>query len=431
MDSKSISSLQSLGERLKELRLERGFSTLAQLSSRCGVSAAQLSRIESGKQKNPRSETIQRIAKALNIEPSELVSEEDLKYVNRSKVFVGAVHAIWSAPLILMSMEAQKELALSLVTFSVLKGSEYSPFLQSSAEDVSQIESGPQYVVSDQARHLKNELHGKKPYLAGHLFGLRRSQELNIDFIASAAIGNDSRQAFLECGTVMHSVSGVDVISNVRDENGGLDAEKINELMIGNNSQIEIKIFFPERTFAEDLLTWFGESRLEIAKKQWMRKSEQINLVDIDREINKIVSCISSGEKFVVILWEPFTSWLLAREDIKAKVGRATIVDLAGARIENFPEVEMKVYLDKWSYKKVVESEILRKFIDSLCNAVDVVEKLKRLERADEGSDGRVLSYLAEYLSMKPEDCLRALRQCRFGVKYSVDWVHDHLLQKM
>lgn len=60
----------SLAELLTQLRLEAGLS-MYQLANRSGVSRGQLSRMESGEARHPAPATLQRLARALNVEPEE------------------------------------------------------------------------------------------------------------------------------------------------------------------------------------------------------------------------------------------------------------------------------------------------------------------------------------------------------------------------
>lgn len=60
----------SLAEVLTRLRTEAGF-TMYQLAKRSGVSRGQLSRMESGEARHPASETLQRLARALEVQPEE------------------------------------------------------------------------------------------------------------------------------------------------------------------------------------------------------------------------------------------------------------------------------------------------------------------------------------------------------------------------
>lgn len=60
----------SLAEVLTRLRLEAGL-TMYQLAHRSGVSRGQLSRMESGEARHPAPATLQRLARALDVEPEE------------------------------------------------------------------------------------------------------------------------------------------------------------------------------------------------------------------------------------------------------------------------------------------------------------------------------------------------------------------------
>jgi len=62
-----------ISKRLKDLRTERGLS-VAELASRSGVSQPYIWQIESGRRKNPGSESLQKLAKALGVSVNDLLS---------------------------------------------------------------------------------------------------------------------------------------------------------------------------------------------------------------------------------------------------------------------------------------------------------------------------------------------------------------------
>ena len=63
-----------MGATLRRAR-ERRLMTQAELSAKTGISAANLSRIETGKQQ-PRFSTLRRLAAALDIDPTELLADD-------------------------------------------------------------------------------------------------------------------------------------------------------------------------------------------------------------------------------------------------------------------------------------------------------------------------------------------------------------------
>lgn len=64
-----------LGENIKKLR-ERAGMTIKELSDKSGVGQSTISEIETGKAKNPRSETLTKIAKVLNTSVDQLTDME-------------------------------------------------------------------------------------------------------------------------------------------------------------------------------------------------------------------------------------------------------------------------------------------------------------------------------------------------------------------
>lgn len=61
-----------LSDNLKRIREERGISQ-EELAERCGMSKSQLSKLETGSQKNPHLETVVTISSALGVSMEELV----------------------------------------------------------------------------------------------------------------------------------------------------------------------------------------------------------------------------------------------------------------------------------------------------------------------------------------------------------------------
>lgn len=61
-----------LGDNLKRIREDRGISQ-SELAERCGMSTGQISKMETGAQKNPHIETVVAISTALGVSMEELV----------------------------------------------------------------------------------------------------------------------------------------------------------------------------------------------------------------------------------------------------------------------------------------------------------------------------------------------------------------------
>ncbi|WP_352420773.1 helix-turn-helix transcriptional regulator [Proteiniborus sp.] len=67
--------MSKLGERIKELR--EGYKmTIKDLSDKSGVGQSTISEIETGKAKNPKSETLSKLASALNVTVDSLLAEK-------------------------------------------------------------------------------------------------------------------------------------------------------------------------------------------------------------------------------------------------------------------------------------------------------------------------------------------------------------------
>nr|WP_278678625.1 helix-turn-helix transcriptional regulator [Clostridium paraputrificum] len=70
-----------LGENIKKIRLERNF-TIQQLSELANVGKATISQIENGNRRSLRSETVEKIAYALNVTTDDLFSSKtDKEYI--------------------------------------------------------------------------------------------------------------------------------------------------------------------------------------------------------------------------------------------------------------------------------------------------------------------------------------------------------------
>jgi XRE family transcriptional regulator of biofilm formation len=67
-----------LGERLKALRLAAGFPTQSALARASGVTQTNISEIERGSVTNPRRETLERLAAAMNVKLQDLLGQEDV-----------------------------------------------------------------------------------------------------------------------------------------------------------------------------------------------------------------------------------------------------------------------------------------------------------------------------------------------------------------
>lgn len=67
--------MSKLGEKIKKLRESYGM-TIKDLSDKSGVGQSTISEIETGKAKNPKSETLAKIANALNVTVDSLLAEK-------------------------------------------------------------------------------------------------------------------------------------------------------------------------------------------------------------------------------------------------------------------------------------------------------------------------------------------------------------------
>lgn len=64
----------NIGERIRKIRIEKGM-TQKEIAEKCGINDANIRKYESGRQ-NPKIDTIEKIAKALDVEVSELLFEK-------------------------------------------------------------------------------------------------------------------------------------------------------------------------------------------------------------------------------------------------------------------------------------------------------------------------------------------------------------------
>ena len=68
-----------LGENIKKYRLNSGLS-IKELSEKSGVSSSTISQIETGKRKSLRSESLEKVAKALNLNVNDLLTIDEGSY---------------------------------------------------------------------------------------------------------------------------------------------------------------------------------------------------------------------------------------------------------------------------------------------------------------------------------------------------------------
>lgn len=68
-----------LGENIKKYRINLGLS-IKDLSEKSGVSSSTISQIETGKRKSLRSESLEKVARALNLNVNELLSIDEGSY---------------------------------------------------------------------------------------------------------------------------------------------------------------------------------------------------------------------------------------------------------------------------------------------------------------------------------------------------------------
>ena len=77
----------TFGERVKKIRLEKGW-TQKQLAEKCDMHDSALRRIENGK-KTPKVITVEKLSKALEVDPAELMFGDDV-YIKTAEKFMEA-----------------------------------------------------------------------------------------------------------------------------------------------------------------------------------------------------------------------------------------------------------------------------------------------------------------------------------------------------
>lgn len=89
----------TVGQNIKKIRLEKGL-TQKQLAEKCGMFDSALRRIENGKQ-NPKIETVEKIANALNIPITDIIDNNTLnlfidKEIDKQRQLLNTVGKIFS-----------------------------------------------------------------------------------------------------------------------------------------------------------------------------------------------------------------------------------------------------------------------------------------------------------------------------------------------
>jgi HTH-type transcriptional regulator, competence development regulator len=105
-----------IGAYIKKVRESKNLG-VNQLATYAGVSGAQISRIESGERKNPKPETLAKLAKALKVDYDELMSKAGyLNKVDKDKEISTAFHNFDN-----LTDEEKEHLELQLQIFRELK----------------------------------------------------------------------------------------------------------------------------------------------------------------------------------------------------------------------------------------------------------------------------------------------------------------------
>ena len=164
----------TVGERIKKIRLEKGL-TQKQLSEKCGIDSANLRKYESGQQ-NPKTETLNRIADALEV---------DILTLTDISIPPHLIHAFCEKMKNIIESDCVNEVDNQLNNLEILNKftSKTTDFSKYQARIISELKEKPVFTKCDEKTlNTYNKLFEAyiKSYMAGVLYDIHRMELLLI-----------------------------------------------------------------------------------------------------------------------------------------------------------------------------------------------------------------------------------------------------------
>ena len=437
----------SLGDKIRDLRIKKNW-TKSKLAELTDINASQLSRIESGRTRNPQEETLQKIANVLDVELKDLIdSIKKDKIEVENPLCIGIPHCLWSAPIIHLLFGPEfnaKVTSFGNIEPNSLTDSSFGrPVWNSPSYKVDHIiQGGPVYekcydghLTNDDIKSCDPATH--RSYTAKDMLGLLMKDELDCMF-AAGHFSETHGSVITPIASILNTPVGCTLLCIVKNNGNAIlhkndksTKEVFLEIithLINNDKKVEI--FYPGSTIASKQIRYIiDESFPEILNKDYKNQitTKHIRLGVWDESANDQIKDLLETEASVAMLvgWEPQLSWIEKKIGctpykkgstndsayISLKVPLSRLIRLDK---QNPPYLEYSLYVksDDLKDSSWFKSETIVPFLNALEISMSTLEEFKR------DSDSRSVHNIAKYINMNPDDCSNSLKLLDFKLRY-------------
>ncbi len=429
----------TLGEYIKRLRKAKGWKQ-SEAAQRCGLKQSILSRIEAGRIARPTSDTLEKIARALDASLESLASLLAQESKPAEAVLrVGFAHCLFAAPLVLLAMQGTMLPGLEITSYGKKTG---SPFaldpLWYTPKPRSRIPLAPRLNQTSQASQLAdkyadtyNKLVEKEEYVIYTANELNQLLAANqIDCVVGARnVFDPSEGSLIFCARLLTAVGGSwgllcwksDWALAGKFENGGTNV--VDDLPTRLHKDVKegtkLVTFYPEGTTAErELVSWqesVGGDKLD---------PKPVLLTDWPRAEQEMEKTLNERQAFLLLCWEPVLS--AVRSSVRSPDGRAN--SAFGKRWsgqERVPILTFDLMLTSEGLRTWAVSRTVRDFLSSLEDNIGKIKKAIDLGRTDS-----TIERIALYFGITPDECLNDIRRMDFELLYYPEWVRATALAR-
>ena len=461
----------ALGIEIERLLGTTGLSQ-SQLAKIAKITPAMLSRILTGSVRNPTNETIEKIAKALRVNPDRLIALRDEER-RRPEMRVGVAHTLWSAPVIVTAIED----SLEGIEFSSFGDPVKPPGVSSeprffSRHREAEVPCGPtperahECLLDNGAGkppapliYERSAPANRKPYTAKDLAELLKDGKIDC-LVAADSIHQHLGDRVVRCATILQTYGGVvpllimpkklaDTVSpNSSGGESGHQTERrwswplIGKLMkhlAEDPVKRKLRIVYSEHSSAHAQYHLF----LRAIEKMLGRLPHDAMIahsIDLGRwsEAIDALNVLQAPAQYSAVLylvWEPHASWLLsnlsnrtpkllywegAHQDISYQV-EAAAHDEESTRVVHESikgtYLEFAVYVNRSSLTRCIVGGRLEGFLSSVRGRIEALHSGGPMDEYNAS-----IRRLAAYLDMPTQRCLRGLSQLNFAFRYYPEW---------
>ena len=470
------------GDIIREIRLEKKLSQ-TQLSERSNVDVSLISRFEKGRTETPSRDAMLKILKGLELHPIEFARQCHLRELkgqsaSNDSFRIGWGHCIWGAPLVIPIYEsASKEEALrnvSLTSYGVYdKEGNLTPyFYDQTSQRRYSVRPGPSFARCFDPERGTLSLNTKswvnvdlKTFTADDILALYRTNKID-----GLVVPNTMANAFvadhpdlMRCASIMFTGEACTFLVLWKDTVDHADTSE-NEVsqkygsfrrFLSRQGNLLLTVFFARGTIAEVQLEDHMQDLVKAIRGKNPNAHIQPREVDLgnwnQRDSAFIHQFREEFEKRGIACflgWEPHISWAIKEIrgsfEEEAEIVSHSIPGMVGSVpfATHYYEVELRellAHLDPM-YKSTAHhplqfdmvvsqsafgegEETPERRVEKLSHFLSLVSNAtSRIDRA-QNFYNRNVQYIASYLDMPPDRCLKALRKLSFSLWFHPEWM--------